>query len=191
MRPEKGDCGRPFYFFAGAQQRDQGTLTTILWAGLAKSEDFDTLHQPATDQLAQDGELLGRAMPLAVNDADTAGAVVQAFGQEAAEQLARFVAIEAVQVQFLLDHPAPAAQVLEDGAGQARAQIVRLVAALQAVLQADRAVQAFVQRRLLVGHELLRARRRQRAAEMRPVRGGQGLDARHRQLKGSLLRVAR
>ena len=100
------------------------------------------------------------------------------------------VAILAVQVDLALDHPAAAAQVAQHGVGEAVAQVIRFVATFEAILQADRTVQAFVQGGALVGDELLRARWRQRRAELSAIGRGQRLHAAHGKLQRSRFRIA-
>lgn len=110
-------------------------------------------------------------MPLAVDDPHATLAVVQAFGQEGGQLVPGFVPIHAVQVEFGLNDPATAPQVAENADRQAVAQVVRFVAAFQAILQADLAVQAFMQGGPFVSDGLLRSRWRERAAEMDAIRG--------------------
>ena len=114
---EKGSFGCPLLFLV-AQQNDQRTFAAIRGLGLAVGQHFLTLGQPATDKLAQDGHLLRRAETLAMHDADTAFAVVQAFRQEGREQVPGFVTVQTVQVDFVLRYPAPASQVAQDILGQ-------------------------------------------------------------------------
>ena len=89
-----------------------------------------------------------------MHDAHTALAVMQASGQESGEQLASFVAVQSVQVDFILNDPASTPQVAQDILGQACAQVVRFIATFQAILQANVAVQAFMKRRSFVGNVL-------------------------------------
>ena len=87
-------------------------------------------------------------------------AVMQAGGEKTGEQLAGLFTVEAVQVDFILNHPAPASQVAQDGLRQPLAHVMRLIAAFETVLQANSAVQAFMQRRPFVGKMLKWSRRR-------------------------------
>jgi hypothetical protein len=68
--------------------------------------------------LAQDGNFLGRAQAFAVDDTNAALAVVQASARKTGEQLARFIAVQAMQINFILSHPAAASQVAQYAAGQ-------------------------------------------------------------------------
>lgn len=95
-----------------------------------------------------------------MHDPDATLAVMQAFSQKAGEQMPRFIPIQAMQVDFILDHPASSAQVAQNVLGQSGAQIMQFVTAFQAVLQADKAVQAFMKGGLFVGKMLERAGRR-------------------------------
>ncbi|MDD2750820.1 MAG: hypothetical protein PHX24_12145 [Acidithiobacillus sp.] len=74
--------------------------------------------------------------------------------------MAGFVTVEAVQVDFILNHPAPAPQVAQDGLRQPVAHVMRLIAAFETVLQANPAMQALMQRRPFVGKMLKWSRRR-------------------------------
>lgn len=84
-------------------------------------------------------------------------AMVQAFRQKNCERVASFVAIEAVQVNFILRDPAPAAQIAQDALRYALMQVMRFVTTFKPVLQLNAAMQAFVQRCALVGNALQRA----------------------------------
>lgn len=140
---EKGSFGCPSLFLV-AQQNDQRAFAAIRRLGLAIGQHFLALGQPATYELAQDGGFLRRTQTLAMHDPDAALAMVQAFSQKAGEQMPRFIPVQAMQVDFILDHPAPTAQVTQDVLSQSGAQIMRFVTAFQAILQADKAVQAFM-----------------------------------------------
>jgi hypothetical protein len=83
-------------------------------------------------------------------------AVVQAFGQEGSELVPGFVAVEAMQVDFILSHPAPTAQVTQDVLGHSLVQVMRFVTTFQPVLQLNAAVQAFMQRSAFIGDVLQR-----------------------------------
>ncbi len=50
-----------------------------------------------------------------MNDAHTADAVFQRLGQKARKQCSRFVAVQAVQVDFILNDPPPTAQIAQYG----------------------------------------------------------------------------
>lgn len=115
-----------------------------------------------------------------MHDPDATLAVVQALGQKAGEQMSRFISVQTVQVDFILDYPAPTAQVAQDVLSQSGAQIMRLVTALEAILQADKAVQAFMQGSLFVGQMLERAGRRRPFAVLDEIGRGERLDAAHR-----------
>lgn len=80
-----------------------------------------------------------------MNDPHAALAVVQAFGQKNGQLVPGFIPIHPMQVEFSLNDPAATPQVTEDAHRQSLAQIVRLVAPFQSVLQADLAMQAFMQ----------------------------------------------
>ena len=66
------------------------------------------LHQPAANQLPENGNFLWRTQAFAMNDANAALAPVQALGQEGRKQLARFIAIQTMQVNFILSDPTAA-----------------------------------------------------------------------------------
>jgi len=89
-----------------------------------------------------------------MDDPNAALAEVQALGQKTGEQMPGLVAVQAMQVDFVLDHPAPAPQIAQDVLGQTVAQVMRLVTAFKAVLQGDETMQAFMQRRTFVGDVL-------------------------------------
>ena len=93
-------------------------------------------------------------MAFAVDDTDAAPAGVLAMRQKFTECLTRFVPVHAVQIELILNHPASAPEIAQDAAGQAWAQIIGLVAAFEPVLEADRAVQAFMQCRPFIGQVL-------------------------------------
>lgn len=175
--------GRRFLF--GSEQYDQCPFAAILRLGLAIGQYLIPLDQPATDQLAENRSLLRGAQSLAVNDAQAALAGVQTFGEEFAEQGARFVAIQAVQIEFILNHPAPAAQVAQDALCHALAQVVGFVAAFEAILQADWGVQAVMECCPFVGQVLQRPRWRWRGAQFGAPRVGQWPGVGHCRPKGS------
>lgn len=189
-KSKKGDSGRPC-FFRGAEQDQQRAFAAIVGAGLAVSQDFFALGQPAADQLAQDRGLLRRTESLAVDHPHATPAVVQAFGQEGSEPMPRFIAVQAVQVDFILDHPAAASQVAQYILGQAGTQMMRFVAAFQAVLQRDPAMQALMQRGLLVGQMLQRLGWWRAGAVLNDIGCGKRLDAGHRGAKSRFIRTER
>jgi len=115
-----------------------------------------------------------------MHDPDATLAVMQAFSQKAGEQVPRLIPVQAMQVDFILDHPAPTAQIAQDILGQSGAQIMRFVTAFQAILQADVAVQAFMQGSLFVGKMLEWAGRRRPFAVHDEIGRGEWLDAAHR-----------
>ena len=125
-----------------------------------------------------------RTVALAMDDAYAAPPPVQAVMQKTGDQLAGLIAVQAMQVDFILDHPAATAQVAQDRLRQAITQVGRLVAAFEAVLQRDWCMQAFMQHRPAVGQRLLRYRRRQRLAEDDPVTRRQRSGIRHRRPEG-------
>lgn len=184
----KGSYGCPLSFLV-AQQNDQRAFAAIGRLGLAIGQHFLALGQPAAYQLAQDGGFLRRTEPLAMHDPDTTLAVMQAFSQKTGEQLPGFIPVQAVQVDFILNYPASAAQIAQDILGQSGAQIMRLVTALEAILQADVAVQAFVQGGLFVGKMLERAGWRWPFAVHDEVGRGEWLDAAHRSTEFGLDRI--
>lgn len=126
-----------------------------------------------------------------MHDPDATLAVVQALGQKAGEQMPGFVAIQTVQVDFILDYPAPTAQVAQDVLSQSGAQIMRFVTAFQAILQADMAVQAFMQGGLFIGKMLERAGRRWPFAVLDEIGRGERLDTAHRGPEFGLDRIER
>jgi hypothetical protein len=91
----------PFVFWANVKA-PATLLAAILRLGLAVGEDFIALHQPAANQLPENGNFLWRTQSFAMNDANAALAPVQALGQEGRKQLARFIAIQGHAGQF---HP--------------------------------------------------------------------------------------
>ena len=62
-----------------------------------------------------------------------------------------FVAVQAVQVDFVLSYPTPAEQVTQHMLRHSLMQIMGLIPAFQSVLQLDAAMQAFMQCCPLVG----------------------------------------
>lgn len=119
----------------------------------------------------------------------TALAVVQAFGQEGGELVSGFVAVQAVQVDFVLSYPTPAAQVTQHMLRHSLMQIMGLIPAFQSVLQLDAAMQAFMQCCPLVGEVLQRTGRRWATAMLNEIGRRQSLNASHRSAKSRLLRV--
>ena len=95
-----------------------------------------------------------RTMPLAVHDAYTTRSMVQAGREKGGQQLAGLFTIQAVQVDFFLHHPATATQIAQHALGQPLAQVMRLIATFQPVLQADLAMQAFMQGGPFIGQML-------------------------------------
>lgn len=184
---KRGQRKLPFLFFGGAQQDDQRALAAVVRPGLAIGQDFLALGQPAADQLAQDREFLRRSVALAMDDPNAALAAVQAFGQESGQLVPGFVPVQSVQIQFGLDHPATTPQIAQDAGCQSLAQVVWLIATFQPVLQADLAVQAFMQGGTFVVDELLRTGRGCRATEMDAVGRGDGLDAGHGDVESALV----
>ena len=159
--------------------------------GLAIGQGFFALGQPAAHQLTQNRELLWGTQTFTMHYAHTALAVMQASGQESGEQLASFVAVQSVQVDFILNDPASTPQVAQDILGQACSQVVRFIATFQAILQANVAVQAFMQRGSFVGDMLQRAGRRRASAVLDEIGRGQRLDAGHGGTKHRVLRIER
>jgi hypothetical protein len=100
---------------------------------------------------------------LAVDHAQAAAALLQGQGDEMGEAAAGFVAGEAVQVEFALHHPAPAAQVGEHPAGQADPQVGGFVAGVEAVFEGQRAFEGLAQHLALVFLALAGQRGGQRA----------------------------
>jgi len=93
---------------------------------------------------------------LAVDDAQTAAALLERGGDEAGEAGAGFVAGETVEIQFALHHPASAAQVGEHPTRQADAQIGGLVAGVEAVFESERRFEGFPQDFPFVGFAFAR-----------------------------------
>ena len=118
-------------------------------------------------------------------------AMVQACRQKSCERVASFVAIEAVQVNFILRDPAPAAQIAQDALRYTLMQVMRFVTTFKPVLQLNAAMQALVQRRALVGDVLQRTRRGWAGSVLDKIGGRLRLDAGHGCLKGSLLGAER
>ena len=58
-------------------------------------------------------------MPLAVDDAHAAFAVMQAEGEKASQLVSRFITIQAMQIDFALRDPAPSAQIAQHVLGDA------------------------------------------------------------------------
>ena len=119
-----------------------------------------------------------------MNDAHATHSVSERPRKETGQQFAGLLAVEPMQVDLVLDHPAPAPQVAQYAVGEAGAQVARFVAAFEPILKRDWPVQAFVQRRPLVGQVLQRAWRRHRAAEMDAIRRRQWPGIRHCRPKG-------
>ena len=78
-----------------------------------------------------------------MDDAHAADAGLDRCGDECRQLQPGFVPVEAVQVDLGLDDPAVAAQIPQHPGRHSRSQIGGFVAALEPVLQADGAVQAF------------------------------------------------
>jgi len=184
---KRAALGCPWSFLV-AQQNDQRTFAAIRRFGLAISQHFLALRQPAAYQLAQDGNFLRRTQALAMNDPDATLAVMQAFGQKSSEPMPGIVAVQAVQVDFILCHPTATSQVAQNALGQPAAQVMRLVTALQSVLQADMAMQAFMQCSLFVGEMLKRAGWRRAGVVLNEIGRWERLDAGHRSAEFGLFR---
>ena len=127
--PSTVESGNPL--FLTAEQDDQRAFPAVGWLGLAIGQHFLALRQPAAHQLTQDRHFLRRAQALAMDHPDTTRAAMQRFGQEGGELLPGLVAVEAVQVDFFPGHPASAPEIAEDALGQARAQVMRFIAAFR------------------------------------------------------------
>ena len=87
-------------------------------------------------------------------------ALMQAFGQKTRQQVSRFFPVQTMQVDFILNDPAPTAQVAQDSLRQPVPQVMRFVATFKTILQANVAVQALIQRRLFISQMLHGVRRR-------------------------------
>lgn len=129
-----------------------------------------------------------RPQSLAMHDPDATLAMVQAGGEEGGELMPRFVAVQSVQVDFILGHPASPPQIAQYRLGQSMAQVVRFVTAFQPVLQGDRAVQAFMQGGAFVGEMLQWTGWRRPRAVRYEIGRWKGLDAGHRCAELGLLR---
>jgi len=116
---------------------------------------------------------------------------MQAFSQESGEQLACFVAVQAMQIDFILNDPAPPSQITQNGLGQTSAQVMRLIATFQAVLQADMAVKTFMQRCSLVGNVLQWAGWGWAGTVLNDIGRGKRLDAGHSGTKRRVVRIER
>ncbi len=110
---------------------------------------------------------------------------MQTFSEEFAEQGARLIAVQTVQVEFILNYPAPATQVTQDALRHTLAQVVRFIAAFEAVLQADGRMQAIVECRPLIGQMLKRPWWRWRGAQFGAPGIGQWPGIGHCRPKGS------
>lgn len=93
-----------------------------------------------------------------MDDAYTAFAIVQATGNEGGEGVACFIAIQAMQVDFILNDPAATAQVAQHTLRQSRSQVTGFITPFQSILQGNRAMQAFVQSCPFIGQMLQGAR---------------------------------
>src|SRR5690606_23818177 len=83
----------------------------VVGPGLADGEHLTALCEPARNLVAQHRFAVGRAEPLAMDDAYAAAFAPPAFGKKPDECLARFLHAQAVQVE-LVDHgPVAAAQL--------------------------------------------------------------------------------
>ncbi len=126
-----------------------------------------------------------------MHDPDATFAVVQAFSQEGSEPMPGFIPVQAVQVDFVLNHPASTPQIAQDILGQSAAQIMRLVTTFKPVLQANSAMQAFMQGSLFVGQMLERAGRRWPCAMLDHIGWRQRRDAGHGSPEFGLNRIKR
>ena len=81
-----------------------------------------------------------------MDDAKTAFAVVQRFGQKTSDVFVRFVPVASVQVDMVLDRPATAPQIAQDVARQPGTQESVGVADGQARIDVEGAVQGLVDR---------------------------------------------
>jgi len=118
-------------------------------------------------------------------------AVMQAFGQKGCKLVPGLIAVEAMQVNFILRDPAPSAQIAQDVLSQALPQVLGFIATLQSVLQVNATVEAFMQRRTLIGNVLQGVRRGRASAVLDEIGRRQRLNASHGKAKGRLLRVVR
>ena len=131
-----------------------------------------------------------RAVAFAMDDANAAFALVQTGMQEAGNQMACLFTVQAVQIDFILNHPATTAQVAQGGLGQAVAQVDGFITAFEAVLQGDGGVQTFVQDGAMIGEGLLCCRGWMWFAKNDAIAVWQGIDAGHGEMEGALFRVA-
>jgi hypothetical protein len=134
----------------------------VLAARRAEREHVAALAQPAVEPLLEHRPFALRAQALAVDDAHAARAAVLAVGQEAHDGEPGLGGAHAVQVQLGVHAIGAAPQAAEHGVLDALAAELQLLADV-----GQRPVTHLAQRRLLVGLELQRARRRRRP--VRPV----------------------
>src|SRR4029079_16127827 len=82
----------------GLEQHDQRAVSTVGRTRMRESQDLAALQEPCLRLRLQHGLAAGRAVALAVNDADAAQAGLRRVANELGEALARGVAAQAVQV---------------------------------------------------------------------------------------------
>ena len=126
-----------------------------------------------------------RAQTLAMDDAQATTALGKVLVKEGGQYLAGIITVQSVQIDFILNHPATAAQVTQYGAGQSAAQVMRFVATLQPVLQADLTMQTLMQSRPFVGQVLQWPWWRRLLLAVDAARFGQWPGASHCRPKGS------
>src|SRR5688572_31874590 len=96
--------------------------------------------------------------------------------QKLADRYGGLLAVHAVEVELILDHPVAAAQLSQDLARKPFAQENELFARIDRVVDGARAVQRFLERGALVAARLARLGRRRRAPRLGAPRRPQRLD---------------